>query len=189
MFQKTLFIFILSASVNLSYTGTSLAALTYVGAEGCSSCHMTTTLSWEMSVHAKAFELLKPEARKQEKLRAKLDPNKDYTNDKVCLKCHTTGYNKDGGFTDLTTTPSLVGVGCESCHGPGSDYKFVHAMNKNFTREEAKESGQVFGSLDAEVCNSCHINKDSPLTPKINKKYKFDYRKSLANRKSYHEKK
>lgn len=188
MVRKTLFVFALATAVNLSYSGISHAAFSYVGSEGCSSCHKIATLSWEMSAHAQTFETLKPGARSKEKLKAKLDPNKDYTTDKDCLKCHTIGYNEAGGFQDVTSTPAMVGVGCESCHGPGSDYKFVHATNKNFTKEEAKAAGQVYGSQDAAVCSACHVSKDTPMTPKIDKKYKFDYKKSIANRKSYHTK-
>lgn len=186
MLQRTFSIFILAVSINLAYSGTSLAKPAYVGTAGCSFCHMISTLSWEMSIHAKAFEALKPGVGKQEKLKAKLDPDKDYTNDKDCLKCHTTGYKETGGFKDAASTPKMVGVGCENCHGPGSEYRGLHAKNKNFTREEAKAAGQVYGSLDEAVCTSCHLSKDSPFTEKIDKKYKYDHQKALDNRKTYH---
>ena len=186
--QRMLFLFILSAIINLGFSEGALAA-NYIGAESCSVCHKVAALSWEMSVHAKAFETLKPGVKKPEKIKAKLDPDKDYTDDIKCLKCHTTGYNEEGGFRDMTSTPSMVGVGCESCHGPGSKYKWLHAKNKNFTRAEARDNGEIFGSEDAAVCNECHLNKDKPFTEKMDKKYKFNYRKSLDNRKAYHLKK
>lgn len=189
MIQSALFLFVLSVCTNLASTGSAYAAASYIGTEACGTCHKTSAISWEMSVHAKAFEALKPGVKKQEKLNAKLDPDKDYTEDRKCLKCHTTGFEEDGGFKDMASTPAMAGVGCESCHGAGSKYKWVHARNKNFTRAEAKAAGEVFGSEDAAVCNACHISKDLPFTEKMDKKYKFNYKKSLDNRRSYHVKK
>lgn len=187
--QRTLFIFIFAVFINFAHPGISLAKPTYIGNAGCSFCHMISTLSWEMSVHAKAFEALKPGAMKQEKLKAKLDPNKDYTNDKDCLKCHTTGYLETGGFKNITSTPKMAGIGCENCHGPGSEYRVLHARkDKKFTREEAKAAGQIYGSLDETVCTSCHLSKDSPFTEKIDSKYKYDHQKALDDRKTYHKK-
>lgn len=188
MLLKTLFALILTLSINLAYPVIASASPAYVGNAGCSFCHMISNLSWEMSVHAKAFETLRAGAKKQEKLNAKLDPGKDYTNDKDCLKCHTTGYRETGGFKDISSTPKMAGIGCESCHGPGSEYRGLHAKNKNFTKAEAKAAGQVYGSLDESVCTSCHLSKDSPFTEKIDKKYKYDHQKALDDRKSYHKK-
>ena len=188
MLQKLLSIFVLAVSINFAYSGTSMAQRTYVGASGCSNCHKVATASWEMSVHAKAFEVLKPGVKKQEKLKGKLDPNKDYTTDKICLKCHATGYQEIGGFKDAASTPEMAGVGCESCHGPGSEYRVLHDKKKNFTREEAKAAGEIYGSLDANVCKNCHLGKESTFTEQVDKKYKFDHQKALENRKAYHKK-
>lgn len=187
MILKPLFLLTLFTCTTLALTNCSYAA-TYIGNEACSTCHKTTAISWEMGAHARAFETLKPGTKQQEKLKAKLDPDKDYTDDIKCLKCHTTGYDEEGGFKDITSTPAMAGVGCESCHGAGSKYKWVHARNKNFTRKEAKDAGEVFASEDASVCNACHISKDKPFTEKMDNKYKFNYRKSIDNRKSYHDK-
>lgn len=186
--ERIVSIFVLAISISCTYSGAALAKPAYTGTTGCSSCHKISTLSWEMSVHAKAFDSLKPGVKTQEKVKGKFDPNKDYTKDKNCLNCHTTGYNEMGGFKDIASTPEMVGVGCESCHGPGSEYRVLHDKKKNFTRAEAKAAGAVYGSLDSAVCTSCHVHKDTTFTEKIDKKYKFDYRKAIDDRKSYHKK-
>jgi hypothetical protein len=189
MLQRTLFIFALAVSINLAYSGTSMAQRTYVGPGGCSSCHKVATTSWEMSVHAKAFESLKPGVKKREKLMGKLDPAKDYTKDKTCLKCHSTGYQEIGGFKDIASTPEMAGIGCEACHGPGSEYRVLHDKKKaGFTKQEAKAAGEIYGSEDPAVCNGCHLGKDSTFTEKVDKKYKFDRQKALDDRKSLHKK-
>ena len=53
----------------------------------------------------------------QRYLEGKLDPEKDYRKDEKCIRCHTTGYKKEGGYVDVESTPELVGVGCEMCQG------------------------------------------------------------------------
>ena len=66
----------------------------YVGYKKCGGCHISQRDSWLDTSHAKAMDSLKPKAKANEKKKAKLDPNKDYTNDKDCIGCHTTGYGE-----------------------------------------------------------------------------------------------
>lgn len=143
------------------FNGTAEAEPGYVGTAGC-KCHKLEIADWEISRHnKKLFDLLKPGKKRVEKKKADLDPDKDYTTDKKCLKCHTTGYEKSGGFVDLATTPDLIGVGCEMCHGPGSEYRNLHKRAKPpFTKAEANALAQVYSSDDKEVCNKCHSSKD-----------------------------
>lgn len=190
-------IFLPKRRVRLIVTGLTLllsgiAALvqaepSYVGASGC-SCHKREIYDWRFSVHGKAFESLKAGAKKLEKKRAKLDPDKDYTTDRKCLVCHTNGYRKKGGFIDITSTPEMVGVGCEMCHGPGSGYRVLHDEKKGFTTEQALVAGQRYGSKDIRVCTQCHTHKDSPFTEKVHEKYKFDWKSALDKRDTYHQK-
>ena len=96
---------------------------------------------------------------------------------KMCLLCHTTGFN-DGGYEvkdeafwspnpeDREATKSvkqmadLQSVGCEACHGPGSVYKSMSKM-------KAIYAGELDGSTvglkvaNEETCKTCH-NEKSP---------------------------
>lgn len=113
----------------------------YVGTKKCKMCHSTKKEnetkkhklaynSWIETSHAKNFQFLK-------------DMGKDA--DPECLKCHTTGYGKPGGFVDEAATPNLVGTGCEACHGPGS--KHIKAKPKKGSMGEVKKG----------VCEECHM--------------------------------
>ncbi len=161
----------------------------YVGVAKCASCHKANYLAWKTSSHAKAFNSLKPGKRKKAKLRAELDPEKDYTTDKKCVKCHVTGYRKKGGFKDIETTPKMAGVSCESCHGAGSKYAVLHDEKMyGFEKKEATDLGQLYGADDEQVCLQCHANKDSPFHEKLDKKYSWDWKERLKVRKAYHPK-
>lgn len=150
----------------------------YIGVKKCKMCHIKQYKSWKKTGMAKAFEDLKPGVKAEAKKKAGLDPNKDYTNDPKCLKCHTTGYGKPGGFKSLAETPKLVGVQCESCHGPGGKYWKVMKKNKKFTRAEAKAAGLIIPSEDEKGCLECH-GGESPFNEKVDPKYKFDFKERL----------
>jgi len=152
----------------------------YIGPEKCGGCHKTEYLAWKISTHAKAFNVLKPGKRKKAKKLAKLDPEKDYTADKKCIKCHVTGYRKKA---------ELAKVSCESCHGPGSKYAALHEEKMmGFSKEEAISLGQRYGADDKTVCLDCHTHKDSPFHENLGPKYKFDWKAALQKRKTYHPK-
>jgi len=136
----------------------------YVGAKKCKICHMKEYKSWAETKMAKAFEVLKPGERAKEKTAAKLDPDKDYTQDQDCLRCHTTGLGKEGGFVDIDSTPELAGVGCEVCHGPGGTYigpGYMTLKNKEYKKAELVAVGMV-DEVTAERCTGCH-NSESPF--------------------------
>jgi len=161
----------------------------YIGPVKCGSCHKSNYLAWKTSSHAKAFNILKPGKRKKAKLLAKLDPEKDYTTDKKCVKCHVTGYREKGGFKDVESTPQLAGVSCESCHGAGSKYAVLHDEKMyGFEKKEATALGQLYGADDEAVCLECHASKDSPFHEGLDAKYKFDWKERLKVRKAYHPK-
>ena len=76
----------------------------YVGADACTDCHAEAREVWDKTTHAKGYETLQKEF-------------KEYNLE--CVGCHVTGYGKPGGST-VTHNQSLLGVQCETCHGPGS---------------------------------------------------------------------
>lgn len=115
----------------------------FVGSKACKTCHMgakngTIFEIWEKSAHAQATAKL-PEANQK-------DPK--------CLGCHATGFGKAGGFdpaAPAATSAALQGVGCESCHGAGKDYKAMSVMKDP---AKAKEMGLIMPTAD--LCKGCH---------------------------------
>lgn len=198
--MKTL-IFIVIAALILFFTGEPYAAKkpSYEGYKKCGGCHKSQKDSWLQTGHAEAFEALMPGKHVDEKKKAKLDPQKDYTKDEKCIGCHVTGYNGPGGYREgLSETKAkyLRDVGCEACHGPGSLYRKDHSkagakfkkMSEKSPRKALVDLGQNFEY--SEACNSCHMNyKDSPwkgakepytpFTPELDKKYRFDFDKAV----------
>lgn len=186
-------------------TGSSLAAdAPYEGRKKCSNCHKSQAKSWRDTAHAKAMESLKPNVRKEAKLKAKLDPAKDYTQDKDCVGCHVDGFGKTGGYTIESPKKQLAAVGCESCHGPGRQYRGDHRKagqafeksGKTTPRKVLADKGQDFHF--EESCNSCHMNYEgspwkgakppyTPFTPEVDPKYTFDFDKMVKDVKAMHE--
>lgn len=185
------------------FCGTAVAD-TYEGRTKCSSCHKSQAKSWKDTAHAKAMESLKPGTRKEAKIKAKLDPDKDYTQDKDCVGCHVDGFGKKGGYTVEAPKKPLAAVGCESCHGPGKNYRGDHrkagqAFESKGTTTQRKvlaDKGQDF--MFEEACSACHLNYEgspwkgakapyTPFTPEVDKKYTFDFDKMVKDVKAMHE--
>ena len=153
----------------------------FVGNKACVSCHKAEAQDWARSLHAKSFELLAPGKKPAEKRKGKLDPEKDYRKDEKCIRCHTTGYKKEGGYVDVESTPELVGVGCEMCHGPGKHYREIHKrMILEFQRSEVSAVGQTYATLGDKVCESCHGHKDMPLKKEMDPKYGFNLEDKMS---------
>ncbi len=162
---------VLMAGASLpALTGTE-ATYTYVGNKKCKKCHIKQYKSWEQTRMAKAFEILMPGNRKEKKEEFKLDVEKDYTKDEKCIKCHTVGFGKEGGYATPDPTDKravrkakkLQGVGCECCHGPGSAYIKVHEEILKSKRKYKVEELYAVGlnKIDENVCKVCH-NEESP---------------------------
>ncbi|NIQ04095.1 MAG: cytochrome C-554, partial [Nitrospinaceae bacterium] len=164
---------------------------TFVGAVKCNgSCHDPYYQAWINSPHGKTFNLLKPGVREKAKKRVKLDPEKDYTTNPLCLRCHTTGYGQPGGFKpkgtkrkgkDISTRidpmePNKEQVGCEMCHSVagGSQFRVVMKNTKGeFKKADTEKYGQRWDY--ANVCTRCHTHKRTPFQPKVHDKYKFNF--------------
>ncbi|MGB5105752.1 MAG: multiheme c-type cytochrome [Candidatus Zixiibacteriota bacterium] len=133
-------------------TKAGAAKFNYVGDAKCKMCHKAEHTSWMTTVHAKAWEALKPEEQKKEE----------------CVGCHSTGKTVEGTL--------LTGVGCESCHGPGSEYKAQKVM-----KDKTLALAAGLTEPKKEVCIKCH-NEKSPTF----KGFEFD--KAVKDAKAIHEK-
>ena len=109
------------------------ARATYAGTQHCISCHPQAAKTWAESGHARAFATLL-------NLKADADPN--------CIGCHTVGFGTPSGYRRGFAATKLVDVGCESCHGPGSQHV-----------AERRAGGEVtarFRPIGAGDCQKCH---------------------------------
>lgn len=173
----------------------------YLGFRACAKCHIDQGESWRTSAHAKAFDSLKPNAKIEAKTKAKLDPKKDYTQDKNCVGCHVTGYGEPGGFNSQAPADdmkNLVGVTCEACHGAGGKFRNLHGEASDRLKKEGETTerkllvaaGQNFDMEKS--CARCHLNFEgspkpdvkppfTPFTPAVGSKYQFDFHKSVMS--------
>jgi len=111
------------------------ADATYVGTKKCRSCHSTEYKVWRKTKHGTNFDVLQGDEKK----------NPD------CLRCHTTGYGKPGGFVGEDASAALKSTGCEACHGPGS----AHAA----AAKDAPEKGpwaKKISKTPQNTCVNCH---------------------------------
>jgi hypothetical protein len=153
----------------------------YVGAKRCRTCHKKEDIGnqygvWLESGHAKAHESLSSErAAKWAAAAGVADP----LTDGKCLRCHVTAY----GIPDDRVSRNFdrtAGVQCESCHGPGKDYRKKKIM---MDRELAISKGLVLPKADD--CQTCH-NDESPAwdperyTRPDGTKVGFDFDQALA---------
>ena len=150
-----LVLFFLPASFLLAQTEHS-----YVGAETCGMCHKSekqgSQLSiWKSSAHSKAFETLKTE--KANKIAKEKGFSTPAAETPECLKCHVTGYGQDAKMFGAKFKME-DGIQCETCHGPGSDYKDMKVMKD---RDLAIKNGLAVHEKIDDFCITCH-NVESP---------------------------
>jgi YVTN family beta-propeller protein len=105
---------------------------------------------WRMSRHALAYAFLGTPAGYEiaKEMGVKGDPQRS----PECLKCHTTGHNNSGGGF-LETFSITEGVGCEACHGAGSEYAPEAIMRDP---RAAKLAGLL--EVTPQTCLGCHEN-------------------------------
>jgi len=147
-----------------------------------------------------------PAPKRKSRKKAKLDASKDYTKDKDCLGCHSTGFGQPGGY-EIGTAPggakALGSVGCESCHGAGGGYRDEHSKAEKLLKKTSESTARkvlVKGgqNFDYErACAICHLNYQgspykgakppyTPFTPAVDAKYKFEFDKAVRG-KALHE--
>ncbi|MHC4421992.1 MAG: cytochrome c family protein [Planctomycetota bacterium] len=178
------------AAADSAQQTTSESDYKYVGNKKCKSCHLDVHKSWEKTKMGMAFETLKPGHAKEGKEKFGFDADKDYTADAKCLPCHTTGYGKAGGYVipaaddkrAARKMKSLQGVGCESCHGPGSGYVEIFTeidkSQRTYTLEELYSAG--LHKAEKKMCAACHNDK----SPTFDADEPFDYEKVMAEDKA-----
>ncbi len=122
----------------------------YVGSAACGACHRGREHGnqyslWRMSAHARAWAALgTPRAYETAKKQGvQGEPNKS----PQCLKCHATG--QGGAFLASFTVDE--GVGCEACHGPGSEY-----MQEAIMRDGRAANAAGLKHPGRETCLPCH---------------------------------
>jgi hypothetical protein len=108
----------------------------YVGADACKACHAPYVAAWADTKHARAFGRLGAADREGGQ----------------CVRCHVTG--SPDTIAAEGAQPSLPGVQCEACHGPGRAH--IDAAQSG----AAKPGGTVARPPEA-TCTRCH-NRESP---------------------------
>ncbi|NQV37790.1 MAG: cytochrome C554 [Candidatus Marinimicrobia bacterium] len=173
--------------ITLGVTGLLLGqTFEYVGSRKCGMCHKKEASGaqlkvWEDSKHSKAFETLKSEEA------IAIAKEKGLANDPweapECIKCHTTGFGKGGyevkeeafwnpaaddrdGKKAVKRMTGLQAVGCEMCHGAGSEYKSRKVM-KAIYNDETDGAAVGLLAVTEETCLGCH-NDESPSFKEFN---------------------
>ena len=139
----------------------------YVGVKKCVTCHKSKKQGeqkdiWEKSKHSKTYTQL---TSKEGLAKAKTLGVEDPTKSDKCLSCHAPEFDKKELFQKNFQIEE--GVQCESCHGPGSEYKSKKIMTDHDT---AVANGLLVP--DEKTCLNCH-KKDNP-----EHKGTFDYKKA-----------
>ncbi|TMQ54266.1 MAG: hypothetical protein E6K77_05665 [Candidatus Eisenbacteria bacterium] len=120
----------------------------YLGEKNCRRCHEAEYQMYASQPHARAFDTLTKNQR---------DSSPE------CLPCHVVGYGQPGGFSSKQTTPDLVNVQCENCHGMG-------------TKHPGKEDANAV--VGPEVCLTCHTHEQNP---------DFDYSEAVTHIVHWHQ--
>jgi hypothetical protein len=147
--------------------GAQAAAHTYVGVKSCGTCHKSEKSGnqlgiWQKSKHAQAYTTLTTKAANDiAKAKGITTPAAESP---ACLKCHAIAGDTKADVKD--------GVQCESCHGPGSDYKSLSVMKDEGKSVAAGLKLYKDNAAIEKQCRTCH-NEMSPTTFKA---FKFEER-------------
>ena len=106
--------------------------LEYTGSRSCKGCHEYEYEKWSTKSHAHAYDTLK-------RVGSEVDPE--------CVGCHVVGLKYEGGFVSEHETSDLKDVGCEVCHGPGSEH--IKSLGMTETADPKMD------------CTDCHTPENS----------------------------
>ncbi len=178
--MRKVFMILAVFALTAAYAGDGHA---YVGTKSCKMCHKKAEKGdqagvWEKSAHASAFETLKSDQSLAIAKEAGLSGPPSEAPE--CLSCHSTGFGTDTGYKVLAAdfvadelnakavkkNDTKLGVGCESCHGAGKDYKSKKTM---VGIGDGSIDGDTVGlwTPNEEVCKTCH-NEKSPTFKEFN---------------------
>lgn len=142
---------------------------TYVGSQKCKSCHKHAYKIWDDSPHPHAYDDLANKATRPTLRQF----------DGECVVCHVTGFQYLTGYRNEQKTPHLRGVGCESCHGPGSEHikdknnAALHSLMNPWhpAKEDETELDKTRRmNLVDQFCQKCH-DTDNDVNWDFAKKY------------------
>ena len=131
--------------------------LEYAGSASCKLCHEYEYEKWSGNAHAHAFATL-------EQVGSQFDPE--------CVVCHVVGMKYERGFVTSEKTGYLKNVGCENCHGPGSEH-IITGGNAEFTGPKSactdchtpEHSGEYAGNEGVFLKKIIHWREPKPLAP------------------------
>jgi len=125
----------------------------YIGTHTCAACHKGAMMGyqfskWRMSDHASAYAVLASDRAYEI---AKEEGLKDAPKTSMaCLKCHTTAFHQSAKGA-IESYSLYEGVGCEACHGAGSNY-YPEAIMRD--PRAAKAAG--LKEVTSQTCLGCH---------------------------------
>ncbi len=123
----------------------------FIGTAECTVCHVPAHEFWETTSHSRAVATL--EVR-----------DKQY--DQNCIGCHVVGWEEPGGSVlgqivyeaelgGRTFEKDLNNVGCESCHGPGSEHRLQPIDAQGVAQH-------IIAQPTEAQCTQCHVPEHSP---------------------------
>ncbi|MCU0962736.1 MAG: cytochrome c family protein, partial [Pirellulaceae bacterium] len=131
---------------------TDPAAAKLVGSITCAACHNQPGMGyqysrWRESAHADAYARLSTNRARE--IAQQTGLTGDPVTEPACLKCHTTVYhNPAGGHAESYAI--YEGVGCEACHGAGSEFAVEAIM-----RDPVAASQAGLQMVSRETCLPC----------------------------------
>jgi YVTN family beta-propeller protein len=139
----------------------------FTGTHACGECHRGPMMGyqysrWRLGPHARSYAVLSLPAARE--LAEEMGVTGDPQTSAACLRCHVTGGGREVSI--LEGFSPWEGVGCESCHGPGSAYSPEAIMRDPVASRQAglEPAGE-------RTCARCH--EDAHGRP-------FDFGEALA---------